>query len=163
MTWRLSSSEYEKQKGEGNRVAFQEIVLSGVEPGVLAYRDGAVIGWCAVSPRSEFPRLDRSRVLKPVDESPVWSIVCLFVAKAHRSRGVSASLIDAAVKFAASKGAKIVEGYPVEPKKDRMPDVFAFTGIASSFLAAGFHEVARRSETRPIMRRIVEESTGGAA
>jgi hypothetical protein len=72
-------------------------------------------------------------------------------------------LIRAAVSFAASKGARVVEGYPVEPKKDQMPDVFAFTGIASSFLAAGFREVARRSDTRPIMRFEVADSTAPGA
>ena len=164
MTWRLSSSEYEQEKGPGNRASFERIVKSGLEPGILAYEDGQPIGWCAVAPRSEFPRLERSRILKPVDDTPVWSIVCLFVRKSHRSRGVGTALIRAAVSFAASNGAEVVEGYPVEPKKDHMPDVFAFTGIASSFLAAGFHEVARRSDTRPIMRFEVADSPAlGAA
>lgn len=156
MTWRLSSKEYEQTKGEKNKAAFREIVTSGRQPGVLAYNGGDPVGWCAVSPRSTFPRLDRSRVLKPVDDADVWSIVCLFVAKEYRFQGVSTALIRAAVDFVAERGGRIVEGYPVEPKKNPMPDVFAFTGLATSFLAAGFEEVARRSETRPIMRRTIE-------
>ncbi len=50
-----------------------------------------------------------------------------------------------------------VEGYPVEPKKKPMPPVFAAMGLASAFRQAGFKEQARRSDTRPIMRRVVEK------
>lgn len=155
MTWRLTSSEYEREKGDGNRASFQAIVKAGEEPGILAYDAGAPVGWCAVAPRSAFPRLARSRILKPLDDVPVWSIVCLFVRKGYRSQGLGTRLIRAAVSFAEAKGAEVIEGYPVEPRKDRMPDVFAFTGIASSFRAAGFQEVARRSDARPIMRYFI--------
>jgi hypothetical protein len=65
---------------------------------------------------------------------------------------VTVALLEAAIEHAARRGATIVEGYPVEPKKDSMPEVYAFTGMASAFRQAGFVEVARRSETRPIMR-----------
>ena len=125
---------------------------SGEVPGILAYAEGEPIGWCSVSPRERFPGLARSRILKPVDERPVWSIVCLFIARPYRRRGVSVALLRAATKRAASQGAQAVEGYPVEPRKGRMADAFAWTGIASAYERAGFREVARRSETRPIMR-----------
>jgi GNAT superfamily N-acetyltransferase len=88
-----------------------------------------------------------------VDEKPVWSIVCLFVARPYRRTGLSVRLIEAAVEYVRSRGGRILEGYPVEPRKDEMPDAFAWTGIASAFLKAGFREVARRSDTRPVMRR----------
>jgi hypothetical protein len=67
-------------------------------------------------------------------------------------------LLTGAVAYAKSQGAKVIEGYPVEPKKDKMPEVFAWTGFAEAFLEAGFKEVARRSETRPIMRFVVGEN-----
>lgn len=155
MTWRLSNAEYEERKGEENRRSFERIVKSGKEPGILAYEDLRPIGWCAVAPRSSFPRLGRSRILKPVDDQPVWSIVCLYVDKEYRTQGVSTHLIRSAVDFVAGKGGRIVEGYPVEPKKNPMPDLFAFTGLASAFRAVGFKEVARHSETRPIMRYVI--------
>lgn len=157
MTWRLSNAQYENLKGDRNRDAFEALVKSGVEPGILAYDDGRPVGWCAVAPRETYPRLARSRILKPVDDMPVWSIVCLFVAKSHRAKGVSTQLIRSAAEFAAQRGAKVVEGYPVEPRKNPMPDVFAFTGLASAFRKVGFVEVARRSETRPVMRLMLSE------
>jgi GNAT superfamily N-acetyltransferase len=152
MWWRQTASEYEASKGEKNRRKMKKIVTSGEVPGVLAYSDGVPVGWCAVAPRSEYPRLSRSRILKPVDDMPVWSIVCLFVAKEHRGMGVSSALISAAVDFVRERGGKTVEAYPVEPKGPMMPDAFAFHGLAVSYVRAGFREVARRSETRPVMR-----------
>jgi GNAT superfamily N-acetyltransferase len=95
----------------------------------------------------------RSRILQPVDVQPVWSVSCLFVAKPYRRRGLSVRLLNAAADYARRRGGHIVEGYPVEPRQGDMPDPFVWTGLASAFRRAGFTEVARRSETRPIMRR----------
>jgi GNAT superfamily N-acetyltransferase len=158
MWWRLKRSEFERQKGEGNRLALKRIVDSGEIPGILAY-DAELYqpaGWCSVAPREHFPVLERSRVLKRIDDKQVWSIVCLFVGKPFRHKGVTVGLLNAAVRYVRESGGKIVEGYPVEPRKDQMPDVFAWTGLASSFRKAGFSEQLRRSETRPIMRYEIE-------
>jgi GNAT superfamily N-acetyltransferase len=155
---RLKRSEYERRKGEGNRRAMKKLVDSGGVPGILGYVDGQPVAWCSVEPRERIGSLARSRILAPVDAEPVWSIVCLFLAKSHRGQGLSTKMIEAAVRHAKANGATIVEAYPVEPKKTPMPAVFAYPGIASSYLAAGFREVARRSETRPIMRRLVSSS-----
>jgi GNAT superfamily N-acetyltransferase len=152
MWWRLPRSEFDRQKGEGNREAFRSVVFGGEPPGLLAYIDGQPVGWCALAPREQYGALERSRILKRVDERPVWSVTCFFVAKEHRRKGVTSRLLHAAVECAAEQGAQIVEGYPVEPKSADAPPVFIFTGIASSFREAGFSEAARRSETRPIMR-----------
>jgi len=155
MLWRLPRSKWQQQLGEKNRKALKRIVDSGEVPGILAYVDGKPIGWCAVAPREAFQLLERSRIMGRVDEKPVWSVVCFFVAKPFRQKGMSVAMLKAAAEYAGKKGAKIVEGYPTEPKKDRMPDVFANTGVASAFRQAGFKEVLRRSETRPIMRYFI--------
>jgi GNAT superfamily N-acetyltransferase len=152
MWWRLKRSEFEKRKGAGNKRAMKAIVRKGDVPGIIAYAGKQPVGWCAVAPRENYGTLERSRILKPVDDHPVWSVVCFFVEKAHRGTGVSVELLRAAVAHAKRHGARIVEGYPVEPKQDRMPDAFAWFGLASAFERAGFEEVARRSPTRPIMR-----------
>jgi GNAT superfamily N-acetyltransferase len=155
MVWRLRRADFERGKGDGNRAAMRELVDGGAVPGLLGYVAGAPVGWCAVAPREEYPALARSRVLQPVDAEPVWSISCLFVAKEFRKRGVSVALLRAAVEHVRSRGGTVVEGYPVEPTQDTMPAAFAWTGLASAFLKAGFREVARRSATRPIMRRVI--------
>ncbi len=161
MYWRLKRSDFEAQKGEPNRLSFKAGVDLGLAPGLLAYDGEQAVGWVALAPRSEYTALERSRILKPVDDQPVWSVVCFFVRKGYRRKGITVRLLRAAAEFARQSGARILEGYPEEPKKDKVPDVFAYTGISSAFLKAGFIEVARRSETRPIMRIVLRgEPTG---
>lgn len=152
MFWRLPRPAYERQKGEGNRRAFKKLVDEGDPPGLLAYDGGRPVGWCAIAPRAEYPKMARSRILQPVDDRPVWSVSCLFVARPYRRRGVSVRLLEAAADYARRRGGRILEGYPVDPHT-KMADAFVWTGLASAFRQAGFTEVARRSPTRPIMRR----------
>jgi GNAT superfamily N-acetyltransferase len=128
------------------------LVNDGPPPGILGYLDGEPVGWCAVAPREAYPALARSRILQPLDDTPVWSVSCLFVRKDRRRKGLSVQLLRAAVEHVKAQGGTVVEGYPVEPKQANMPAAFAWTGLAAAFLAAGFREVARRSDTRPIMR-----------
>ncbi len=156
MLWRLKRSIYEEQKGEQNKLAMFDLVKLGKEPGIIAYIDDKPVGWCALSQRDQYPALERSRVLKKIDDQQVWSIACFFIDKKYRNQGISTKLLKFAIEYCKSKGAKIVEGYPVEPKNGKMPAVFAWTGIASAYLKTGFAEVARRSETRPIMRYIIK-------
>ena len=157
MFWRLTRKEFDSQKGEGNRKAMKAIVQSGKIPGILAFAQNRPVAWCSVAPRDQFSALDRSRILKPVDNLPVWSISCFFVEKHYRAKGLSIQMIKAAVDYVKKNGGSVVEAYPVQPKKDKMPDAFAWTGLASAFIKAGFAECARRSETRPIMRFYIED------
>ncbi len=125
---------------------------AGHVAGLLAYAGAAPVGWIAIEPRSAYPRLARSRVLAPVDERPVWSITCFFVARSHRGKGLTRTLVEAAVRHARSRGGRIVEAYPVDPGGD-VSDARMYHGAASTFRALGFEEVARRSRTRPIVRK----------
>jgi len=152
MFLRLRRSQFNQQKGAKNRAAMKRIVQAEEVPGILAYAGSEPVGWCSVGPRETYPVLENSRVMKRLDDLPVWSVVCLFVAKAFRGKGVSVELLKAAADFARKRGGKIVEGYPVEPPRGKMPDPFVYTGSASAFRKAGFQECARRSETRPMMR-----------
>jgi len=152
MYWRIRQSVWEKQKGDGNKKAIKKIIFSDEVPGILAYLNDEPVGWCSVAPREEFIKLGNSRILKPVDDNLVWSVVCFFIHRNYRRKGLSVALLNAVKKFVKSNGGKIIEGYPVEPKKDKMPDAFAWTGLSEAFKKAGFKEVLRRSETRPIMR-----------
>jgi GNAT superfamily N-acetyltransferase len=152
MYWRLSRTQYDEQHGEINHRNMNALVDSGIVPGILAYASDEPAGWCSIAPREEFPTLARSRILKPVDDQPVWSVVCFFIARSQRRMGLTVKLLQASLEYARENGARIVEGYPVEPKEGKAPDVFMYTGLFSAFKQAGFTEVLRRSETRPIMR-----------
>jgi GNAT superfamily N-acetyltransferase len=151
---RISNRQFEATTGDEKREMLRSIVDDRV-PGLLAYEEGVPVGWVSVGPREEFGRIQRSRVTKPVDDVPVWSIVCFVIEKNHRGSGIGTSLLEAAVEYARKNGAGAVEGYPVEPRRDRMPDIYAWMGLASMFEAAGFKEIARRSETRPLFRKVL--------
>lgn len=152
MWWRLPRSTWGRQGNDGNREAFKTLVDSGMVPGLLAYVADESVGWCAVQPRDAYPSLDRSSVLGRVDDTPVWSITCFYIARTHRRQGVAQRLLEAAVAHARAQGARLVEGYPVDPGERAVSSASAFTGLAAAFRKAGFTEVARRSPQRPIMR-----------
>lgn len=152
MAWRLERAVWNSGKGERNRLAMRALAARERSPGILLYCDGLPAGWCSVAPRSEFVALERSKVWKPVDDRPVWSISCFFVAKQYRNRGFSVELLRAAIEFARSHGASVVEGYPQEVSGQHLPAPFVWTGLASAYRKAGFKEAARRSEKKPIMR-----------
>jgi GNAT superfamily N-acetyltransferase len=150
--WKVKRSRWEEMKGNPNREAIKTYVFSGNKPGIIAYIDGQAVGWCAVEPRERYPVLQRSRSLKPIDEMPVWSITCLFIARDFRNKGLSVKLIREAIEWVKESGGEVIEGYPVIPKKDKMPATFAWTGIVTAFEKAGFSVVQRPSASKAIMR-----------
>jgi GNAT superfamily N-acetyltransferase len=152
MWWVVPRKQFDAQKGDANKAALRGRVASGEVPGLIGYLDGAPVAWCAVQPRTCYPVLERSRSLGRVDAAPVWSIVCLFIARPFRRRGLGVQMIGQAVAHARRGGAPIVEAYPVVPKAGRMPDAFAWTGVVAAYEQAGFVEVAAPSATRRIMR-----------
>lgn len=153
MWWRQTRAEFSGQHGEPNRIAFKAIVESGIVPGLLAYSDGEPVGWCAVEPRESYPALARSRTLARVDDEPVWSVPCFYVARHFRGRGLMRDLLTAAINWAGRHGARIVEAYPLEPKSN-LHDSSIYT-VMPVFREAGFVEVLRRSERQPIMRKTI--------
>jgi len=157
MFWRLERAEFKKLRGDGTKAVLKDMTLNNRVPGLLAYVDGKAVGWCSVGPREAYLALEKSRILKRVDQEPVWSIVCFFVDKAHRKQGVMKALIQGAVAYAQSAGAKIVEGYPIDmqaPKLvgQKLSGCGGYMGIAAAFRETGFIEIGRASETQLIMR-----------
>ena len=152
MWWLKTGKEFSLSRGQKKKLFLKKRIDSGIIPGILAYDKNKPVGWCAVEPREIYRRLEKSRRLKPIDDKPVWSLVCFFVDKDYRRQGVSIELVKAAVNYARKKGAKIVEGYPSETKNNRLPDPWVWTGLFSAFIRAGFKEVMRRSKSRPVMR-----------
>ena len=150
---RLPRRDYEAGKGSPNRRRLRERLQRGEAHAILAYDGGVPVAWCSFGPRATFPFLSRSRVLAPPDARPVWSVVCFFVARGWRRRGITARLLDAAADYASKRGADLLEGYPHHPRGGALPDAFVWAGTAPAFRAAGFEEVARRSPVRSVMRR----------
>jgi len=151
MWWRLGDEEFEEQRGEPNKIALKHIVDSGKAPGVIAYVGNQPAGWCSIGPRQDFARLESSFLFGKVDDKPVWSIVCYYVNRAFRGRGLMEHLTRGALELAASQGVHIVEAYPVELAEGSSSSG-AYTGIAAVLRRLGFVDVARRLPDRPIMR-----------
>lgn len=160
MAWRQSAAEYRARKGAANKRAMRRLVAANAQLGILAYDGDRPVGWCAVAPREAFTRLSSSRVLRPVDDRSVWSIPCFFLAKEYRRRGLSSLMLKGVIAHCRSKGVRILEAYPVIPYDESMPAAFAWTGILSGFLKAGFREEKRWSRSRPIVRCYLRGSPG---
>jgi GNAT superfamily N-acetyltransferase len=155
--WKQSPAEYRAGKGEANRRLLRRSVNAGERPGLLAYVGDEPVGWVAVEPRARYRRLAISRNLPVVDERPTWSIPCFFVARRWGGRGLSGRLLAAAVAWARSQGAPAVEGYPID---SRIPlaRTFLYTGAFSTFVKAGFKEVARKARTRPVVKKALRRA-----
>jgi len=134
-----------------NKTAMRDLVSAGAIPGLVGYLEGSPAGWISLGPRPEYLRLRRSPIMKPVDDTDVWSVVCSYVPRAYRGRGLQHRLLAAAIGFARHTGAAVLEAYPVD-KTERSHDDFMFFGSRSLYERAGFAEVARRSPTRVVMR-----------
>jgi GNAT superfamily N-acetyltransferase len=139
--------------------AVAETAKDGRAPGLVAFDGDEAVGWISIGPREDYERLAHSTVLKPVDDKPVWSIVCFVVGRRSRGQGVARTLLDAGVDYAREHGATLLEAYPVEVSKgERIPAANLYQGTLAMFERAGFDVVARRSRPgsptlRPIVRR----------
>lgn len=149
--WLLRGKEASEKWGAPGRRRLQAEVKRGTEPGLLAYLDGVPVGWCRIGPRAMFDRLAHSATLRPVDDQPVWSVVCFYVHPAAKRQGVARALLAGAETLAARHGARLVEAYPVGPKQINLD---AYTGYAPMYTAAGYAEV-RKSGRRTIVRKEV--------
>ena len=154
MYWRIGPA-YARRPREDNQRDLRRLAEGGPAPGLVALAGDLAVGWCELAPRADLAWLARARYLQPVDDLPVWSLPCFYVRRGHRGQGVMSALIGAALPVAAAAGAPAVEAYPVDttvPGHTRN----LFPGVAATFAAHGFTEVARRTEDRPVMRRFVD-------
>ncbi len=156
MAYRLSGSRESLPSGmtraQANRSALKALVDAGNPPGLIGYRGNVPVGWVSIGPREDYARLERSPVMKPVDDQPVWSVICFVVPPAYRGQGVAQALLKGAVAYAKKQGATLVEAYPVD-KPGRSSDDSMWFGAKSMYDNAGFQEVARRKPHRPVVRR----------
>jgi GNAT superfamily N-acetyltransferase len=158
LSHRLSAREITELGGGSREAAFRALCARENPPGVIGYDDGEPVGWCSIGPRSENTRLSQSRLIRPLDDVPVWSIICVVIRGGHRRRGYTTPLINGAVEYAATRGAPAVESYPVDPGSGRIDLTMAFVGTRAMFANAGF-EVAGSTDAvasklpRLVMRR----------
>jgi GNAT superfamily N-acetyltransferase len=159
LSHRLQPREIDELGGGSRERAMRRLCERDHPPGVVTYRDGEPVGWCNIGPRTEITRLTKSRLIRPIDDTPVWSIVCVVVRPGHRRQGVTAPLLEGAVAYAAAHGAPAVEAYPVDPA-GRMDVTMAFVGTRAMFERAGFQVVGTTNAVasgmpRLIMRRVL--------
>lgn len=160
--FRVRNVDFRTATPASNRRVLEDAVKStgavGRAPGLLAYHGGEAVGWVSLGPREDYERLEHSRVLAPIDDKPVWSIVCFVVARHARGKGIANALLDAAIVYARAHGATLLEAYPVDTDGGRVPAAHAFKGTIGMFERAGFDVVERRQANRataprPIVRR----------
>jgi GNAT superfamily N-acetyltransferase len=157
--FRSRGRDWSNSTAAGNRAELEALTKRDLAPGLVAYRDDRAVGWVSLAPRKDYERLATSKILAPLDDVPVWSIVCFVVSRRARGQSVATTLLDAAIEYARSNGASTLEAYPVEvPKGERIPAANAYHGTLTMFERAGFAVVERRqwnatSPVRPIVRR----------
>jgi GNAT superfamily N-acetyltransferase len=139
-----------------NKRELCDLVGRGVVPGLVGYLEDSPAGWISLGPRTDYLKMRRSPIMKPVDDTEVWSVVCSYVARPYRGTGLQHKLLAAAIDFARDSGALVLEAYPVD-KPERSHDDFMFFGSRSLYEKAGFEEVVRRSATRLVMRRALRQ------
>ena len=162
LSHRLTAQEIAELGGTGptaRETAMRALCERDHPPGVVTYLDGEPVGWCNIGPRAEITRLARSTLMLPVDDLPVWSIVCVVVRSGYRKRGVTQALIEGAVSYAASNGAPAVEAHPVDPGDKRMDLTMAFVGTRAMFEKAGFEVVGTTEAVASKLPRLVMRRT----
>lgn len=162
MRWRLSSGEFRKLDSAGRKEAMRTAVRSGAPVGILGYIEGNPVGWCSVSPRESYSRLERSTTIQRIDARNTWSVICFYLDRGFRRQGLTVEFLRAAVGYARSQGAEVVEGYPVEPELDEEGNwqparSYRFMGYVSSFLKAGFQDVTPQGSPRQIVRYFLDD------
>jgi GNAT superfamily N-acetyltransferase len=157
MFWRVRSKDWSFGSAAEAREGMHALVDEGLDPapGLLAYRGGRAVGWVSVAPREDYERLTNSRVRPRLDETPVWSIVCFVVSKSARGGGLTRRLLDAAADYARAHGAPALEAYPVDPGDRRIPAAVGYTGLLSTFEAAGFEVVHRIDSPQATVQRVI--------
>jgi len=161
MYWRVRSNGWRVGGAAESRDRMHALVDAEQDPapGLLAYRDGRVVGWVSVAPREDYDRLVHSRVRPKLDDVPVWCVVCFVVSKAARCEGLTSRLLDAATDYARDHGAPALEAYPVDPGEGRIPAALGYTGLLSTFEAAGFEVVRRIDSPQSTVQRVIVRKT----
>ena len=130
------------------RSAMAGLVAQGTHVGILAYVQGQPVAWCAIAPRNTYGA--GLATVQPGDHALcLWSLVCFFVATAHRKTGLFAALLTAAESHARAQGATVIEAYPVAPDSPS----YRFSGFVPNFTATGYRPVGTAGTRRTVVRK----------
>jgi len=156
--WRVRSKDFSEASPASNRERLRAIIEEGPPPGLVAIEDGRAVGWVGLAPRSEYQRIERSRVIPRVEGPVPWVVSCFVVSRDARGRGIASALLAAAVEHAREAGAAAVEGYPIDPAAapvGRVRDTAAYVGTRSMFERAGFRIAAETTSKSGGAPRVV--------
>lgn len=156
MRWRMTSADFRRSSKEQRIAALEDLARAGAPLGILAFHKGDPVAWCSVAPRESYAALERYRALPRIDDAPVWAVTCFFVDRRFRRQGLTCALLKAAVDYARSQNAAIVEGYPVAPDAPS----YAYMGSPETFRRAGFTDVTPAGQARRVMRFTVATQRG---
>jgi GNAT superfamily N-acetyltransferase len=154
--WTITNAEFQRSTAEERGELLRAEMEGELPPALIAYVDGQAAGWVRVGPRTRQVRLSRTKQLVAAteeawDDESVWAVTCFVVRAEHRGAGLTDRLLAAAVDFAAAHGARVVEGYPVDPAVGtRKPANELYRGVVSTFARAGFREVDRPKPDRAV-------------
>ena len=155
MYWRFTSQEYARSNRQRNKTALRQRVEVGEATGLLAYHAQQPVGWCGISPRENFARLQHSRHFRSLDEKPTWSIVCFFIMQQYRRQHIATGLLRAAVKYAFEHGAEVIDSYPIQMWTETVTVQSAFPGTVAWFRAVGFREVLQTEARSGGQQRVI--------
>jgi GNAT superfamily N-acetyltransferase len=155
MYYRLSGKGPLTRPGEAQRSrskeALKQLAAQNPPPGLIGYRGKTPVGWISLGPRQDYAKLEKSPVMKSVDDQAVWSVVCFVVPSEFRRQGVARQLLAGAIAYAKKRGVRLLEAYPVD-KAQASACKSDWFGSKAMFDQAGFAEVARRKPDRPVVR-----------
>jgi GNAT superfamily N-acetyltransferase len=153
MYWRMTNREFNASAPEARRGLLLNLIERGEPVGMLAYDGDHPVGWMSLAPRAQYHRLASPRTpYRPIDDQPVWSIVCFFIARRYRRQGVATALLRGGIEFARQRGVTLLEAYPHDPLLTAVNSISAYVGTIPMFAKAGFEEAARPRPERAIMR-----------
>lgn len=161
MYWRVphGGQAFDALLGPPARSALYGLIEAGKVHALLAVDDGQPVGWLCLGPVGDFPRISTVKALRHASQPDTWTVVCLYLDRHARRKGLGTRLLAAAREYAFDHGASVLEGYPVTVRPgSRMADAFAWTGVPAMFERAGFSHVERGPETRGIWRASRDES-----
>ena len=153
--WRLRHKDFGETSAAEHKAVLHERACSDLPPGLLGYRDGEAVAWVSVEPRERFEALQHARVYRPVDDVPVWTVTCFFLDEAVRGEGLTAALLEGVKAHVAANGGTAVEGYPEDDVDLAATGTPGYMGLVGAFERAGFEEVDRLSNGRPVYRATV--------